>query len=179
MNNINKILSSIFSCLDPFNLCVILILTFLVNPSFDLFTVNEGYCPIFYSKTYIPTYTRDYEHIFYIYFILRWVSPKSSCPLYRNIINKISYICPIDKNKTLIINSNQFKIDKINNEFDASDSNKCLICKKSEPINKLLICKFCKFNLTHIECVNIELSEIPNFICIHCESNSFYNRECI
>jgi hypothetical protein len=105
------------------------------------------------------------------------VNTKSSCPLCRKLITKIGYIFPIDKNKTIIISSNQLKIDKIHNELDASDSNKCLICKKSESINKLLICKFCKFNLAHIECADIELSEIPNFICIHCKSDSFYNRD--
>ena len=83
------------------------------------------------------------------------------------------------KNKTIIINSNQFKIDKINNKLEASDSNTCIIWKKSEHINKLLIFNYCKFNLTHIRCAGIELSEIPNFICIHCKSDSFYNRDSI
>ena len=79
------------------------------------------------SKIYIPTYTQDCQHVFCLCWILRWVNTKSSCPLSRKLITKIGYICPIDENKTIIINSNQFKIDKINNEFDASDSNKCLI----------------------------------------------------
>jgi hypothetical protein len=71
MNNKKKILSSFSSYLDnldsfynPFNLYKLFILIFLVNPSFDLFTVNEGYCPICYSKTYIPTYEQDCQNVF-------------------------------------------------------------------------------------------------------------------
>ena len=34
----------------------------------------------------------------------------------------------------------------------------CIICKKIEPENKLLLCQACNFNLVHVACAKIELN---------------------
>ena len=79
-------------------------------------------------------------------------------------------------NGTIFININNCNIEQndISNQHK-SDSTYCIICKKSEPVNRLLICSICKFNLVHIQCANIERLDAQNFTCQDCMNNSNLN----
>lgn len=88
----------------------------------------------------------------------------------RTSINKIGYLASDSKKSTVIINVGDYKIDSNDNLDDSPDSRTCIICHKSEPCNKLLPCFRCKFNLTHISCANIDISNLHNFVCFQCEN---------
>ena len=85
----------------------------------------------------------------------------------------------MDSNKnngTIFININNCNIrqNEIKKEYN-SDSTFCIICKKSEPVNRLLICSICKFNLVHIQCANLERLNAQNFACKECMNKSNLN----
>lgn len=120
-------------------------------------------------KIFIPTYSKDCTHIFCFCCIFRWLSKKNSCPLCRKLINQIGYFASENKKSTIIINVVDFKIDINDNISNERDSRACILCNKTEPCNKLLLCFHCKYNLTHITCGNIEISALQNFICCKCK----------
>ena len=101
---------------------------------------------------------------------MRWVNKKNICPLCRTSINKIGYIASGSKKSTIIINAGDYIIDANNNIDNSPDSRTCIICHKSEPCNKLFPCPKCKYNLTHITCANLEISNLNNFVCFKCEN---------
>lgn len=124
--------------------------------------------PYLLFRNFIPTYSKDCEHIFCLSCILRWVIKKNNCLLRRKSIKQIGYLASESKKSTIIINVGDLKIDINDHINDSKDSRICIICKKSEPCNKLIPCLKCKYNLTHITCGNIEISNLHNFVCFKC-----------
>ena len=85
-------------------------------------------------------------------------------PPCRKKINRIGYIASKEKNGTIFINTTDLKIDEnIINPGKKTDSIFCVLCKKTEPINQLLLCQSCKFNLVHIGCAKIALVDLKNY----------------
>lgn len=79
------------------------------------------------------------------------------------------------KNGTVFINTSEFKININKDAINQIDSKICIKCKKTEPCNKLLLCKHFKYNLTHITCFESESTGIHNFKCSECENNMMLN----
>ena len=144
---------------------------FIANPAFDIFSFSSDICPICYGKVNIPTYSNDCQHVFCYCCISRWLNKNLTCPLCRISITKVGYMTPNSKNGTIIINSGDFKLKASNTRRNDGDSKICIKCKKSEPINELILCKNCGYNLTHISCGKIDISEIQNYYCDSCKDN--------
>lgn len=152
----------------------IFFLSFIVNPSLNLFATNDGKCPICYMDLFIPTYIQNCNHSFCYCCLVRWLENNNSCPLCRQQIKQIGYIDSKAVNGKIIINATQFRIENKNIQNNNSkDSILCLKCKKSDPCNQLLLCNCCKYNLTHITCGRIEMQKIQNFICDDCDKKQF------
>ena len=117
---------------------------------------------------FIPTYIQNCSHSFCYCCIIRWLNIHNSCPLCRKIISQIGYINPKVRGGKIIINAEKIKIKNDNIRNDCKDSVACIKCKKTEPSNKLLLCNFCKFNLTHLDCEAIEIDPLQNYICQDC-----------
>lgn len=141
---------------------------FLENPNFNIFAFENGLCPICYSKIYIPTYSKNCNHIFCYCCIIRWITKKNTCPICRKKISQIGYISSDTKNGNIIINVGDFNINSENN-LSEEDSKYCIKCGKSEPCNQLLLCNDCKFNLAHISCSKIDSFDFQNFKCAKCK----------
>ena len=144
---------------------------FIANPNFDIFSFSNEICPICFCSINIPIYSKDCKHIFCYCCISRWLNQQITCPLCRISITKVGYFAPNSKNGTIIINSGDFRLKANNRESDGRDSKYCIKCKKCEPANELLICKNRKYNLTHISCGKIDISNIQNYICDSCNEN--------
>ena len=69
-----------------------------------------------------------------------------------------------------LLSMRDYKIDDNNNINNSPDSRTCIICQKSEPRNKFLLCPKCKYNLTYITCANLEISNLNNFVSLKCEN---------
>jgi hypothetical protein len=84
------------------------------------------------------------------------------------VLNNIEYISPNSKIKKISIKVSDYKRNSNNDDSRKSDSKFCIECLKVDPVNKLLLCSSCKFNLTHINCIAINENEFHNFICTKC-----------
>lgn len=115
---------------------------FLGNPSLNIFAISDKYCPIYYSDIFIPTYIENCNHSFCLCYILRWLNSNNTCPIYGKKISRIGYIASKEKNGTIFINTSDLKIDEnIINPGKIIDSLFCVLCKKTEPVNQLLLSK--------------------------------------
>jgi hypothetical protein len=81
----------------------------------------------------------------------------------------VGYFASNSKNGAIIINKGNFRLEGDNIENNDNESKYCIQCNKSDPSNQLLLCNNCKYNLTHISCGKIDVSEIQDFICFKCK----------
>ena len=168
LSTFSSSLENMHNFYNPYNLGMINIYFIIDNPTLNLFCLNNEICPICYIEIFIPTHSQICNHVFCLCCILRWLNSKNTCPLCRQKITEISFLDSKAKNGIIIINSNQFHINNNNHQNDKSDSILCIVCKKSGPINQLVLCQKCKFNLIHINCAGISTSEITKYICHIC-----------
>ena len=158
---------------NPFNNSKYKSLNFIENPSLNLFAINNGKCLICYLNIYIPTYIQNCTHSFCYCCLWRWINCHNSCPLCRQQINQIGYLDSKAKDGKIIINASQLKINSsIIQNKEPNDSVFCLVCKKTEPCNQLLLCKNCRYNLVHIKCQKLEWQDLQNYICDNCNKKN-------
>lgn len=81
------------------------------------------------------------------------INRNNKCSICRCSISNIFYIDTKAKGKETIIETKTF-------------TKLCVICKKGNNENQLLLCPICRFNLTHLKCAGINSNHVSEFMCL-------------